>query len=105
MVLRIKVKLSAREFVELTIWLCCYHKHKTTRFPNHMNRNKLSFKSKSWDKKIKSKNTMCTHDVNAKWLYYKNLTRTKQGHDKDTYPKLMLNKMKIMHNSTLIYTD
>jgi hypothetical protein len=34
-----------------------YHKHKknwTTRFPNHMNENKLGFKSRSWNKKIKS---------------------------------------------------
>jgi hypothetical protein len=78
--------------------------HETTKFPNHMSRKKPSFKSKSWNKKIKSKNTMCMHDVNAKGLYYKNMTRKKQDHDKDTYSKLMLNKMKIMHNSTLIYT-
>ncbi len=69
-----------------------------------MNRSRPSFKSKSWNKKIKSKNTMCTHDVNAKKIYYKNMTRTKQDHDKDTYPKLMLNKVKIMYNFTLIYT-
>jgi hypothetical protein len=69
-----------------------------------MNRSKPSFKSKSWNKKIKSKNTMCTRDVNAKGLYYKNITIAKQDHDKDTYPKPMLNKVKIMHNFTLIYT-
>ncbi len=28
-------------------------------FPNHMNEGRPSFKSKSWNKKIKSKNMMC----------------------------------------------
>jgi hypothetical protein len=37
-------------------------------------------------KKSKAK-AQCVHDVNAKKLYYKNMTRIKQGHDKDTYPK------------------
>jgi hypothetical protein len=31
-------------------------KEKKTRFLNHMNESKLNFKSRSWNKKIKSKN-------------------------------------------------
>jgi len=53
-------------------------------------------------KKSKAK-TQCVHDVNAKKLSYKNMTRTK-GHDKDTYPKLVLNRLKVMGNSTCICT-
>jgi hypothetical protein len=59
MVIRIKTKLLAPKFVKLTIWLGCYHKHETTRFPNHMNEGRPNFKSRSWNKKIKSKNMMC----------------------------------------------
>jgi hypothetical protein len=36
------------------------------------------------------------HDVDAKILYYKNMTRIEKYHNKDTYPKLVLNRMKIM---------
>jgi hypothetical protein len=32
--------------------------------------------------------------MNAKGLYYKNMTRIEQDHDKNTYPKLLLNKLK-----------
>jgi hypothetical protein len=46
-------------------------------------------------KKSKAK-TRCVHDVNAKQLYYKNMTQIEQDHDKDTYPKLMLNKLKVI---------
>jgi hypothetical protein len=48
--------------------------------------------------------TQCVHDVNAKKLYYKNMKRTKQDHDKDTYPKLVWNRLKVMKNSTSICT-
>ncbi len=53
------------------------------------------FKSKSQNKISKAK-TQCVHDMNAKRFSYKNMTRTEQDHNKDTYPKLVLNKMKIM---------
>jgi hypothetical protein len=32
------------------------------------------------------------------------ITRTKQGYDKKMYPKLVLNKLEVMCNSTFIYT-
>jgi hypothetical protein len=48
--------------------------------------------------------TQCVHDVNAKKIYYKNMTRTKQDHDKNTYSKLVLNRLKVMGNSTSIFT-
>jgi len=38
-------------------WLC--HRHETTRFQNLINENMFSFKFESWNKKLKSKNTMC----------------------------------------------
>jgi hypothetical protein len=34
--------------------------------------------------------------MNAKKIYYKNMTKTKQDHNKDTYPKLVLNRIKIL---------
>jgi len=55
-------------------------------------------------KKSKVK-TQCVHDMNAKRFYYKNMTRIEQNHDKDTYPKLVLNKPKIMCDSTSTYTN
>jgi hypothetical protein len=64
-----------------------------------MNKGKLSSKSRSWN----IKNQKQKHDVNAKRLYYKNMTRTKQDHDKNMYPKLVLNKLKVlMWDSTFI---
>jgi hypothetical protein len=36
------------------------------------------------------------HDVNAKGIYSKNMTRTKQDHENNTYPKLGLNILKVM---------
>ncbi len=36
--------------------------------------------------------------------YCKEEIKTKQGYDKKTCPKLMLNKLKVMKNSTSIYT-
>jgi hypothetical protein len=41
---------------------------------------------------------------NSKTFYYKKETKTKQGYDKKTYPKLLLNTLKVMGNSTFIYT-
>jgi hypothetical protein len=42
------------------------------------------------------------HNVNAKELYYKNVTKIDQDHDKDSYPKLVLNKLKVMGNFILL---
>jgi hypothetical protein len=64
---------------------------------------KSNFKSRSWNKKTKVK-TQCVHNMNAKRLYYKNMTTKKQDHDKDRYPKLVLNRLKILQDSTSIYT-
>ncbi len=36
-------------------------------------------------------------------FYYKNEIKINQGYDKKTYPKLMLNKLKLMWDSTSIY--
>jgi len=55
-------------------------------------------------KKSKVK-TQCVHDMNAKRFYYKNMTRIEQNHDKNTYPKLVLNKPKIMCDFTSTYTN
>jgi hypothetical protein len=43
-------------------------------------------------------------DVNAKGFYYKNITKIEQDHDKYMYPKLVLNILKVMSDSTSIYT-
>jgi len=53
--------------------------------------------------KIRKTKTRCVYNVNAKIFNYKNMTRTKQDHDKDTYPKLMLNVLQVMWDSTFIY--
>jgi hypothetical protein len=45
-------------------------------------------------KKSKAK-TWCVYDVNARGLYYKNMAITNQDHNKNTYPKLILNKLKV----------
>jgi hypothetical protein len=37
-------------------------------------------------------------------FYYKEKTKTEQGYDKKTYPKLRLNILKVMGNFTFIYT-
>jgi hypothetical protein len=60
-----------------------------------MNKSRFSFKSKFGIRKSKEK-TQFAHNVNAKGLYYKKMTKTKQDHDKNMYPKLILNKLKIM---------
>jgi hypothetical protein len=41
---------------------------------------------------------------NPTWFQYKKEIKTKQGYDKKTYQKLVLNILKVMGNSTLIYT-
>jgi hypothetical protein len=77
-------------------------KIKQKKIPNHMNEGKLNFISKSWNKKIKTKNMMCAQ---CEYIYIiTKLWKKKQDHDKDMYPKLMLNKQKVMCNSTSIYT-
>jgi hypothetical protein len=43
-------------------------------------------------------------DKNPTRFYCKNGTRIEQGCDKRTYPKLVLNKLKVMWDSTYIYT-
>jgi hypothetical protein len=52
-------------------------------------------------RKSKAK-TQCVHDLNVKAFYSKNITRTEQDHDKNMYPELMLNILKIMWDSTSI---
>jgi hypothetical protein len=37
-------------------------------------------------------------------FYCKEEIKIEQGYDKKTYPKLVLNKLKVMKNSTSIYT-
>jgi hypothetical protein len=37
-------------------------------------------------------------------FYCKEETKKEQGYDKKTYPKLMLNKLKVIGNFTFIYT-
>jgi len=41
---------------------------------------------------------------NSTRFYYKNETKIEQNYDKKTYPKLVLNKLKVLKNSTSIYT-
>jgi hypothetical protein len=43
----------------------------------------------------------CEHN----FFYYEDMTKIKQDHDKDTYPKLVLNKLKVMGNSISIVTQ
>jgi hypothetical protein len=49
----------------------------------------------------KNKNTTCANKNPTKFYYKK---ETKQGYDKKTYKILVLNKLKVMGNSTFIYT-
>jgi len=55
--------------------------------------------------KLSKVKTQYVHDMNVKGFYYKNMTRIEQNHDKDTYPKLVLNRLKIIWDSTSIYTN
>jgi hypothetical protein len=71
---------------------------KTIRFFNqNKNKGRLSSKSRSWNKKNKNKNTTSVNNI----LLQK---KKEQCYDKKTYPKLVLNKLKIVENSTFIYT-
>jgi hypothetical protein len=69
-------------------------------FNQNENKGKLSFKSKSWNKKNKNKNTTRVNK-NPIGFYCKKLK--KQSYDNKTYLKLMLNKLKVMRNSTSTY--
>jgi hypothetical protein len=53
--------------------------------------------------KIRKTKTQCMHNVNAKIFNYKNMTITKQDYDKNIYPKLLLNILQVMWDSTFIY--
>jgi hypothetical protein len=51
----------------------------------------------------KTRKTNITNaNINLTIFYYKE--ETKQGYNFKTYPKLVLNKLKVMRNSTFIYT-
>jgi len=52
-------------------------------------------------RKNKNKNTTCANK-NPTRFYYKE--ETKQGYDKKSYPKLTLNRLKVMRNFTFICT-
>jgi hypothetical protein len=62
-------------------------------------REKPISKSKSWNKK---NNNTTIGNKNPTRFYCKK--EIKQGYDKKTYPKLMLNKLKVMGNSIFIWT-
>ncbi len=75
---------------------------KITWFSNqNENKGNLSSKSIPWNKKNKNKNTTCANK-NPTRFYCKK--ETKQGYGKKTYQKLVLNTLKVMGNSTFIYT-
>jgi hypothetical protein len=54
-------------------------------------------------RKIRTK-TWQVQNNNSTGFYYKNKTKIKQSYDKKTYPKLVLNKIKVLINFTSIYT-
>jgi hypothetical protein len=54
-------------------------------------------------KKTKTK-TQHVQNKNPRRFFYKNKIRTKQIYDKITYPKLMLNILKVIKGPTSIYT-
>jgi hypothetical protein len=55
--------------------------------------------------KQENKNKNMTHAKQEFARFYcKEETKTKQGYDKKTYPKLMLNILKVMGNFTFVYT-
>jgi hypothetical protein len=67
------------------------------------NKGKPNPKSRSWNKKTKTR-TWHVWNNNPIRFYCKEEIKIKQGYDKKTYPKLVLNKLKVMRNSTFIYT-
>ncbi len=82
-------------------------KTKTTKFtwfPNQdKNKGKPSSKFKLWNKKNKNKNTTCVkQDSNKILLQEGNKNKTRLWQKK--IPKLVLNILKVMGNSTFIYT-
>jgi hypothetical protein len=76
-------------------------------FPNqNENKGKPNPKSRLWNQK-KQKTKTKTQQVQNKNLtrfYCKNEIRIEQCCDKKIYPKLMLNILKVIRNSTSIYT-
>ncbi len=73
-------------------------------FPNQIeNKDKLNTKSKLWNKKTKTK-TWQVQNKNSTRFYCKNEIRIEQSCDKKIYPRLMLNILKVIRNSTFIYT-
>jgi hypothetical protein len=64
-----------------------------------MNEGKFSLNPSHGIKKSKTKRWY-VHNVNAKDF----ITKTWQEHNKDTYPKLVLNKLKVIWDFTSIYT-
>ncbi len=55
-----------------------------------------------YEKKETKTKTQHVQNKNPIWIYYKE--EIKQGYDKKTYPKLMLNILKTKKNSTFIST-
>ncbi len=55
-----------------------------------------------YERKKTRKKTQHMQNKNPIWIYYKK--EIKWGYDKKTYPKLMLNILHTMRNSTFIYT-
>jgi hypothetical protein len=55
-------------------------------------------------KQKKTKTKTQVQNNNSTWFYYNNKTTIEQGYDKKTYPKLMLNILKVIKNFTSIYT-
>jgi acid phosphatase class B len=67
------------------------------------NNNKPNPKSWLWNKKNKNKNT--THaKQKSNIIFLQGRNKTKQGYDKKMYPKLVLNKLKVIGNLIFIYT-
>jgi hypothetical protein len=54
------------------------------------------------DHEIKQTKTRCMQNKNPTRFYCKE--KIKQGYDKKTYPRLVFNILKVMRNSTFIYT-
>jgi hypothetical protein len=82
------------------------HKHENNQdykiFLNkNLSKGMFSFKSRSWNKKNKNNNTT---SANKNPIIFYCKKETKQCYDKKTYPKLMLNRLKVMKISTYIYT-
>ncbi len=78
---------------------------KSTRFPKLGQKHKQSqFQIQIMKPKKQKQKTRHMKDKNPKRFYCKNEIRTKQSYDKITYPKLMLNILKVIKGPTYIYT-